>query len=143
MKNKKACLICVIAILLFLLSGKIIWDNYQGTEKEAIKIAVFVYKKSDVFISDIIGNMEKVAYTYEQETGIPIQIDILDAKENQNEQDRQLDKCLQLDYDVFCVNLVDRTTASVVVDKTEAEGIPLIFFNREPVEQDIKKGKNV
>ena len=143
MKKKKTYLICIAAILLALLSGKIIWDNYHGTEKEAVKVAVFAYKKSDVFISDIIGSMEKMAYTYEEETGIPVQIDVLDAKENQNDQDRQLDKCLQLDYDVFCVNLVDRTTASVVVDKTEAEGIPLIFFNREPVEQDIKKGKNV
>ncbi len=143
MKNKKIAIICFIILFLGAFCGKSIWDSYQKEEKKQIKIAVFAYKKSDIFLSDIIENMERAGHDYEEENGISIQIDILDAKENQSEQDRQLDKCLQLDYDVFCVNLVDRTTASVVVDKTEAEGIPLIFFNREPVEQDIEKGNNV
>lgn len=142
-KKRKIYLLCAAVIVFIFLIGEKTWNHYQKDKDRQIKMAVFVYKKSDVFISDIIGNMEKAARNYEEENGVAIQIDILDAKENQNDQDRQLDKCLQLGYDVFCVNLVDRTTASVVVDKTEAAGIPLIFFNREPVEQDIEKGKNV
>lgn len=143
MEKKKIALICFLIAFLGAFCAKTIWDSYQKPEKKQIKIAVFAYKKSDIFLSDIIENMERAGHEYEEDTGIAVQIDILDAKENQSEQDRQLDKCLQLDYDIFCVNLVDRTTASVVVDKTEAQGIPLIFFNREPVEQDIEKGNKV
>lgn len=35
------------------------------------------------------------------------------------------------------VNIVDRTAASVIVDKAQEAGAPLIFFNRQPVAEDI------
>ena len=33
--------------------------------------------------------------------------------------------------------MVDRTVAAVIVDKAKEAGIPIIFFNREPVEEDM------
>ena len=86
MKKKKTYLICIAAILLALLSGKIIWDNYHGTEKEAVKVAVFAYKKSDVFISDIIGSMEKMDHTYRGRNGNTSPDRCIRSKENQNDQ---------------------------------------------------------
>ncbi|MCI8971925.1 MAG: substrate-binding domain-containing protein, partial [Oscillibacter sp.] len=41
--------------------------------------------------------------------------------------------------DVLFVNLVDRTAAAVIADKAEAEGVPLVFFNRQPVAEDIQR----
>ena len=41
--------------------------------------------------------------------------------------------------DVICVNIVDRTAAAVLVDKAQAAGVPIIFFNREPVEEDLNR----
>ena len=38
---------------------------------------------------------------------------------------------------MLCVNLVDRTDAARVVDKAREADVPLVFFNREPVQEDI------
>ena len=50
-----------------------------------------------------------------------------------------MDKFINQDYDVICVNLVDRTAASTIIDKAKSADIPLIFFNREPVEEDMNR----
>lgn len=41
--------------------------------------------------------------------------------------------------DVICVNLVDRTEPVTIIDMAEKEKIPIIFFNRELVEQDLER----
>ena len=71
------------------------------------------------------------------ETGERIQVSISDAQESQNTQNEQIDRFLSLGYDVLCVNLVDRTDAARVVDKAREADVPLVFFNREPVQEDI------
>ena len=37
------------------------------------------------------------------------------------------------------VNIVDRSAASIISDKAMAAGIPVVFFNREPVEEDMNR----
>ena len=49
----------------------------------------------------------------------------------------QVDRFLDRGYDVLLVNIVDRTAAAVLIDKAEAAGVPVIFFNRQPVAEDI------
>ena len=53
-----------------------------------------------------------------------------------------MDRFLERGYDVICVNIVDRTAAAVIVDKAQAAGVPVIFFNREPVEEDLRRWKH-
>ena len=48
-----------------------------------------------------------------------------------------MDDFIRKGYDAICVNMVDRTVAAVIVDKAKEAGIPIIFFNREPVEEDM------
>ena len=50
-----------------------------------------------------------------------------------------MDKFLSQGYDVICVNEVDRTAASVIIDKAKSANIPIVFFNREPVEEDMQR----
>ena len=40
--------------------------------------------------------------------------------------------------DVLCVNLVDRTDAAHVIDKARSADVPVVFFNREPVQEDLQ-----
>ena len=35
--------------------------------------------------------------------------------------------------------MVDRSAASVIIDKAMDQDVPVIFFNREPVEEDISR----
>ena len=44
---------------------------------------------------------------------------------------------------MVCVNIVDRTAAAVLIDKARASNVPLIFFNREPVEEDLMRWDKV
>ena len=39
--------------------------------------------------------------------------------------------------DVLCVNLVDRTAPYRIIRMARNENIPVIFFNREPVKEDL------
>ena len=41
--------------------------------------------------------------------------------------------------DVLCVNMVDRSAASGVIDKAMEADIPIVFFNREPVSEDMNR----
>ena len=58
---------------------------------------------------------------------------------NQNTQNDQVERFLALGCDVLCINPVDRTAASVLIDKAMAAQTPVIFFNRQPVAEDMDR----
>ena len=58
---------------------------------------------------------------------------------NQNTQNSQVERLISLGCDALCVNIVDRSAASIIIDKAMDAGIPVVFFNREPVEEDMNR----
>ncbi len=108
-------------------------------EKTSIRIGVSLYRGDDTFINNIRSQLDGCAKDYEQETGIKVTLDIQDAKGNQNTQNDQVERFITLGCDVLCINPVDRTSASGMIDKAMAAGIPVIFFNRQPVEEDMNR----
>lgn len=54
-------------------------------------------------------------------------------------QNSQAERMIGLNCDVLCVNMVDRSAASGVIDKAMEADIPIVFFNREPVSEDMKR----
>lgn len=137
-KNKD---IIIMAILLFFVVA-IAFQINSFTRKErkkvdSIRIGVAAYKVNDTFISTILSDLMECAKAYEQENNIKIRVDVSDGKEDQIIQNAQIDKYIALDYDVICVNMVDRTMAAAIIDKAESANIPIVFFNREPVEEDM------
>ena len=104
---------------------------------EEIKIGVSVYEKSDAFICSIIENLENIIEEKELENKYKFTLTIDDAKKNQYNQNEQVDNFIDQDYDVMCINLVDRRSASFIIDKAKNSNIPVVFFNREPVEEDM------
>ena len=68
--------------------------------------------------------MEQAAKEYEQETGIRVTLDVRDAKRNQMTQNSQAERMIGLNCDVLCVNMVDRSAASGVIDKAMEADIP-------------------
>lgn len=104
---------------------------------EEIKIGVSVYEKSDAFICSIIENLENIIEKKELENKYKFTLTIDDAKKNQYNQNEQVDNFIDQDYDVMCINIVDRRSASFIIDKAKNSNIPVVFFNREPVEEDM------
>ena len=108
-------------------------------EKKSIRIGVSLYRGDDTFLNNIRGELERCAKDFEQEKGVKVTLDIQDARGNQNTQNDQVERFLALGCDVLCINPVDRTAASVLIDKAMAAQTPVIFFNRQPVEEDMNR----
>ncbi len=104
-----------------------------------IKIAVLTYDEYDTFVNAMTKQMTRWSRQKEKEDGIRITLDIVGAKKSQLTQNDQVRKFIAADYDVLCVNLVDRTDATVIIDKAMSSDTPVIFFNREPVEEDLSR----
>ena len=108
-------------------------------EKKSIRIGVSLYRGDDTFLNNIRGELERCAKDFEQEKGVKVTLDIQDAKGNQNTQNDQVERFLALGCDVLCINPVDRTAASVLIDKAMAAQPRVIFFNRQPVAEDMDR----
>lgn len=128
--------ICVVLAVVWLWMPRI-------KEKKELKIGVSLYSESDTFVDSIVSSMQEQAAAYEAETGCPVTLNISRANGSQREQYDQVEQYVALGYDAVCVNLVDRTNASSMVDLAQSEEVPLVFFNREPVREDILRGENV
>lgn len=105
----------------------------------SIRIGVALYQQDDTFISTLVQNLEKMTQEEEVVRDIKITLNLSNANSSQTTQNEQIDRFLSLDYDVICVNIVDRTAAAVLIDKAKAKGVPIIFFNREPVKEDLDR----
>lgn len=103
------------------------------------RIGVALYSQEDTFISSVAQKMDKLAKEEEQEQGIKINVTLADGERSQSVQNEQVDRFLSQGYDVICVNIVDRTAAAVIVDKAQRADVPVIFFNREPVQEDLDR----
>ncbi len=108
-------------------------------EKTSIRIGVSLYRGDDTFINNIRSEMEEKAKEYEQKNGIRVILDFQDAKGNQNTQNVQVERFLSLGCDVLCINPVDRMAATLIIDKAMMAEIPVVFFNRQPVEEDMDR----
>ena len=137
-------LICGAAALLLLAAAVLFGicmfgGNTKEEEKTSMRIGVLLYRGDDTFISTLKASLEEYAKEYEMEHGIKVTMDIVDAKGSQNTQNNQVERLISLGCDVLCVNMVDRSMASGVIDKAMDANTPVVFFNREPVEEDMNR----
>jgi len=111
----------------------------RSNDVKEIKIGVTLYRQDDAFIWAITKNIEEIAKEKESEGKYKITINVVDAKGSASSQNNQVDRFVSQNYDVICVNMVDRTAASTIIDKAKSANIPIVFFNREPVEEDMQR----
>ena len=135
---RRIVIICLAAatlasVSLFYLRGGRVKNNV------AMKVGVFIYRGDDTFISNMMNSLRDIVGKFERENGVNFNFSYMDAQGSQTTQNMQIDRCISLGYNVLCVNLVDRTSAAYVIDKAMEAGVPVIFFNREPVQADMRK----
>ena len=104
-----------------------------------IRIGVSVNDVYDTFIVELCAAMNTWAKEIEKESGDAILLDIVSAGGSQLAQNDQISGFIDRGYDVVCVNLVDRTDATVIIDKAKSAEVPVVFFNREPVADDLNR----
>ena len=97
-------------------------DGGREEKKTALRIGVLLYRNDDTFIGTLRNSLEQAAKDYEKETGIRVTLDVRDAKRNQITQNSQAERMIDVDCDVLCVNIVDRSAASGIIDKAMEAG---------------------
>lgn len=138
MRKPEKTLFTALLLVLALLLGSCTDANNDSGVSKSMKIGVSLYRGDDAFISSIKTCLESQAKELEHQYNIKITLNIGDAKESQSIQNSQVDDFIEKGYDVICVNLVDRSVASSIIDKAKNADIPIILFNREPVEEDMQ-----
>ena len=129
----------VLLMITALLTGCSFSGNGTADEVKEIRIGVLLYNQDDMFINDMMEYMDVGFREKEKEENFKITFNFSDAKGNQTVQNDQADKYIEQNYDVLCVNLVDRTDAAIMIDKGKKADIPIVFFNREPVSADMQR----
>jgi len=118
----------------------------QTLEKEELtelKIGISVYNQYDTFISEMMDEAQLYADEMEAKYNIAVTLDIQNAGGNQITQNDQMNYFFDRECDIVCINLVDRTDASTVIERGKSAGIPIVFFNRELVEEDLDRWDNL
>ncbi len=108
-------------------------------EKKEIKIGVTVYDQYDTFISSILENLNEDVLKARSDTGRGIVLETYNSSQSQATQDDQVEEMIKDGCDVICVNLVDRTAPSNIIDTARNADVPIVFFNRELVDEDMHR----
>lgn len=111
----------------------------EKKEIHNIKIGVTVYDQYDTFVSQLMERFNDYASSKEEQTGTAIGVDVYNAAGSQLNQNSQVEKMISDGCGVVCVNLVDRTEPASIIDLAEKHRVPVIFFNRELVEEDLER----
>ena len=125
----------VIVGVYYILSGNL---NGSG-EKKAIKVGLILYDEFDPFTNQIASETEKTLSELAYKNNVSINVEMQYSNKSQLRQNDQFAEMIAKDYDVICVNPVDRTDAMQIVDRAKEADIPVIFFNRELVNEDMNR----
>ena len=108
----------------------------ESKEKKKLQIGVTIYDSYDTFLSGYMTAFEK-EISKKRAEGVEIGLFRYNAAGSQALQNEQVEEMLEKDCDVLCVNLVDRTAPSEIIDMAKKKNVPIIFFNRELVDEDL------
>ena len=110
--------------------------------QQAIYIGVTYYDQSDIFLNELLDCFKEEIREMETEDK-KVNVTIQGAGGSQKTQNDQVKELIDGGCNVLCVNLVDRTDPSEIIDLARDSEIPLIFFNREPVAEDMQQWDNL
>jgi len=146
MLNKKKFWITVVSLvvaisLILTGCGKKSSSNGESssgatTEEKKPYIGVAIYKFDDTFMTGVRNAIAKAGEG-------KAKLDFVDCQNSQSTQNDKVDLFITKKVDALAINPVDRTAAGVLIDKAKQANIPVVFFNREPLPEDMKKWDKV
>lgn len=134
MKVKNMIVVIALFVSTLCLSG----CKEQKTDvREELYVGVTCYDQSDVFLDELLECFKESCNDRE------ITVTIRDAVGAQRTQNDQVQELIDEGCNVLCVNLADRTDPSEIIDMARERNVPIIFFNREPVAEDLRQWDNL
>lgn len=108
----------------------------QSATVDKVHVGVAYYNQSDTFLNQLItcfkDRLDDLKLGDFETT-----VTIRDAAGSQRTQDDQVKELINAGCNVLCVNLVDRADPSEIIDLARENEVPIVFFNREPVAEDM------
>lgn len=126
-KKLLAALLCVAMTATAIIGCSGGGNEGEGDAGSDLNVGVFYYTYSDTYIASVRTALDAEL----EEAGIKFQN--YDGENNQTKQNEQIDTAIQSGANLLIVNVVTSGTPDVaqeIVDKAEAAGIPVVFFNR-------------
>ena len=111
-------------------------ESQQLSGEDKVRVGVSYYNQSDTFLNELIACFKEELQSFESDD-LEVTVTVRDAAGSQRTQDDQVKEMLDAGCNVLCVNLVDRADPSEIIDLARERDIPIIFFNREPVAEDL------
>ena len=108
-------------------------------EKETpqkLHVGVTYYDQSDTYLNELIGLFKESLKEIESDK-LEVSVTIRDAAGVQKNQNDQVEELIDEGCNILCVNLVDRADPSEIIDFARESEVPIIFFNRQPVAEDL------
>lgn len=131
-RKKSVCAVVVMVAMLCISgcgSGKIKSDK-------VLRVGVVTYTQDDPFINALADKLKENLKSMETED-MKITVSVKNGNDDQQDQNDIVEEMIDAGCDVLCINLVDRTAPSRIIRMARNEDIPVIFFNREPVREDL------
>ena len=136
-RKRMGSFILCMSLLMTGCSGR--YEEEKRLLEKNIKIGVCTYDQFDTFISSMVEDLKTAAKQKEFETGAVITVEVVSAGGKQNVQNDQVSDFIDNGVDILCVNMADRTDATMIIDKAKNADVPVIFFNRELVQEDMER----
>lgn len=116
--------------------------NFTGCQKkeknfnETLRVGVVTYTQDDPFINAMTQELKDNLKSKENDN-FRIIVSEKNGDDSQRDQDEVVEEMIDAGCDIMCVNLVDRTAPGKIIKLARQNNIPIIFFNREPVKEDL------
>jgi ABC-type sugar transport system substrate-binding protein len=109
-----------------------------GTSEEAkdFTVGISIYKFDDNFMT--LYREELQSYF---ESTYNAKVTVMDGKGDQAEQTNQIQNFITQGVDLLVLNLVQASSTEVIADMCAEAGIPAVFINREPSEDELNRWK--
>ena len=123
-------LIAIVLVLVMALS--LAACAASGSDVKTYKVGVAIYQYTDNFMTLYRQEIENYFKTLETDK-VKYEITMVDGKSDMAEQTNQIETFITQKMDVIICNLVQTSSAEVIIDKVVAADIPLVLINREPL----------
>lgn len=106
-------------------------DSKKVDAEKVPSIGVTIYKYDDNFMSFVRRAIQTNAEG-------KAELNLNDSQNDQAKQNEQIEMMISKGVNSLAVNLVDPQAASTIISKAKQENLPVVFFNKEPSDEDMK-----
>ncbi len=138
-KRIRQILWIIVAVVMLVLIG---CSDKKEPEDKVLRVGVVTYTSDDPFINALADELKENLKSMETKD-MKIMVSIKNGDDDQQDQDEIVEEMIDAGCDVLCVNLVDRTAPSQIIRLAKQNEIPVLFFNREPVWEDLTQWEDL